>query len=187
LLKLRKLLMLGAILALVLVAASPAIAQVSQEQSERRITSGTASPKTEISNKGNNVNLCPTTQQAAQTGNVANEQGVVQYNSNADDLDFTGSEIGLTPSESAECTQEIRQAAGAAPAKAAPPAAAPAPTAAAPAPTAAAPAPPAQAKAGGAQAKALPATGGLDIAPLLGIGAGALLVSGGLLARKIIR
>jgi hypothetical protein len=179
LLKLRKLLMLGAILALVLVAAAPAIAQVSQEQSERRITSGTASPKTEISNKGNNVNLCPTTQQAAQTGNVANEQGVVQYNSNADDLDFAGSEIGLTPSESAECTQEIRQAAGAAPAKAAP--------AGAPAPTAAAPAPPAQAKAGGAQAKALPATGGLDIAPLLGIGAGALLVSGGLLARKIIR
>jgi hypothetical protein len=175
--------MLGAILALVLVAAAPAIAQVSQEQSERRITSGTASPKTEISNKGNNVNLCPTTQQAAQTGNVANEQGVVQYNANADDLDFTGSEIGLTPSESAECTQEIRQAAGAAPAKAAP-----APTAAAaPAPTAVAPAPPAQAKAGGAQAKALPATGGLDIAPLLGLGAGALLVSGGLLARKIIR
>ena len=171
--------MLGAILALVLVAAAPAIAQVSQEQSERRITSGTASPKTEISNKGNNVNLCPTTQQSAQTGNVANEQGVVQYSSNADDLDFAGSEIGLTPSESAECTQEIRQAAGAAPAKAAP--------AAAPAPTAAAPAPPAQAKAGGAQAKALPATGGLDIAPLLGIGAGALLVSGGLLARKIIR
>jgi hypothetical protein len=190
LLKLRKLLMLGAILALVLVAAAPAIAQVSQEQSERRITSGTASPKTEISNKGNNVNLCPTTQQATQTGNVANEQGVVQYNSNADDLDFTGSEIGLTPSESAECTQEIQQAAAAAPpAKAAPAAAAAAPTAgAAPAPTAAAPAPPAQAKAGGgAQAKALPATGGLDIAPLLGLGAGALLVSGGLLVRRIIR
>ena len=170
--------MLGAILALVLVAAAPAIAQVSQEQSERRITSGTASPKTEISNKGNNVNLCPTTQQAAQTGNVANEQGVVQYNSNADDLDFAGSEIGLTPSELAECTQEIRQAAGAAPAKAAPAGAAA---------VGAAPAPPAQAKAGGAQAKALPATGGLDIAPLLGIGAGALLVSGGLLARRIIR
>jgi LPXTG-motif cell wall-anchored protein len=92
----------------------------------------------------------------------------------------------LTPSESAECTQEIRQAAGATPAKAAP-AAAPAPTAAAPAPTAGAPAPPAQAKAGAAQAKALPATGGLDIASLLGLGAGALLVSGGLLVRKIIR
>jgi LPXTG-motif cell wall-anchored protein len=93
----------------------------------------------------------------------------------------------LTPSESAECTQEIRQAAGATPAKAAP-AAAPAPTAAAaPAPTAGAPAPPAQAKAGAAQAKTLPATGGLDIASLLGLGAGALLVSGGLLVRKIIR
>jgi hypothetical protein len=33
----------------------------------------------------------------------------------------------------------------------------------------------------------LPPTGGLDIAPLLGLSAGALLVAGGLLARKMIR
>jgi outer membrane autotransporter protein len=181
LLKLRKLLMLAAMLALVLVAAAPAIAQVSQEQSERRITSGAASPKTEISNKGNNVNLCPTGQQATQTGNVANEQGAVQYASKAEDIDFSGSELTLTPSETAECTQTIEQSAAAAPAKAAPPppAPAPAPAAAAPAAAAAAPAP--------AKAAMLPPTGGLDIAPLLGLGAGALLVAGGLLARRIIR
>ena len=175
--------MLGAILALVLAAAAPALGQVSQEQSERRITSGAASPKTEISNKGNNVNLCPTGQQATQTGNVANEQGVNQYASRADNIDFSGSEIGITPDVSGTCDQTIRQAAAAAPAKAAPAAAAPAP---APSAAAAAPAP-AQAKAGGAQAKALPATGGIDVAPLVGLGAGALLVSGGLLARRIIR
>jgi hypothetical protein len=33
----------------------------------------------------------------------------------------------------------------------------------------------------------LPPTGGLDIVPLLGLGAGALLVAGGLLARRMIR
>jgi hypothetical protein len=39
-----------------------------------------------------------------------------------------------------------------------------------------------EAKAGGAQAKELPRTGGGDLAPLLGLGAGILLVTGGLLA-----
>src|SRR5919199_5487295 len=105
----KKLMLLAAMLAMALVAAAPAIAQVSQEQSERRITSGTATPKTEISNKGNNVNLCPTGQQATQTGNVANEQGVVQYASKSDDIDFSGSEIGLTPDVSGTCTQTIEQ------------------------------------------------------------------------------
>ena len=183
----KKLMMLAAMLAMALIAAAPALmsgsafAQEKQAFSERRITSGAASPKTEISNKGNNVNLCPTGQQATQTGNVANEQGAVQYASKAEDIDFSGSELTLTPSETAECTQTIEQSAAAAPAKAAPPppAPAPAPAAAAPAAAAAAPAP--------AKAAMLPPTGGLDIAPLLGLGAGALLVAGGLLARRIIR
>jgi hypothetical protein len=40
----------------------------------------------------------------------------------------------------------------------------------------------AEAKAGCAKAKELPRTGGGDLAPLLGLGAGILLVTGGLLA-----
>jgi hypothetical protein len=170
---LKKLMVLGAIVAMVVVAAAPALAQVSNEFSERRDTSGTATPKVAISNKGNNANLCTALQQAAQTGQVLNEQGVVQYFSTADDLDFAGSELGLTPSETAECTQQIQQAAAAGP------------KAEAKAGKAEAKAP--EAKAGKAEAKALPATGGLDSLPLLGLGAGALLVAGGLLARKMIR
>ena len=42
--------------------------------------------------------------------------------------------------------------------------------------------PPAQ-----AVVRQLPATGGLDVIPLLRVGAGALLMAGGLLARKMIR
>ena len=162
-------------MAMVVVAAAPALAQVGQGFSERRDTSGTATPKVAISNKGNNANLCTALQQAAQTGQVLNEQGVVQYVSKADDLEFAGSELGLTPSETAECTQQIQQAAAAGP------------KAEAKAGKAEAKAGAPEAKAGKAEAKALPATGGLDSLPLLGLGAGALLVAGGLLARRIIR
>ena len=109
----KKLMLLGAMLLVVLVAAAPAIAQVAQGFSESRITSGKASPSVAISNKGDNVNMCPTVQQVAQTGNVANEQGVVQYETKTDDIDFTGSNITITPSETSECTQTIDQAAAA--------------------------------------------------------------------------
>ena len=165
--------LLVAMVAMALVAAAPVIAQpITQEFSERRATSGAATPKTEISNKGNNVNLCAQLQQAVQTGQVLNEQGVVQYLTKTDDIDFTGSEIGLTPAQTAECTQQLSQAAAAGPK--------------------------AEAKAGKAEAKAeapkaeakaeLPKTGGVaGTASLLGLGAGALLVAGGLLARRIIR
>ena len=160
----KKLVLLGALVAMVVVAAAPALAQVSQEQSERRITSGKSSPSFSVSNKGNNANLCPTGQQVGQTGQVANEQGAVQYQSKADDIDFSGSSLTITPDESATCTQTIEQAAAAGPK--------------------------AEAKAGKAEAKAgeLPKTGGIaGTASLLGLGAGALLVAGGLLARRIIR
>ena len=170
----KKLMLLGAIVAMVAVAAAPALAQVGQGFSESRDKSGTATPKVEISNKGNNVNLCAQLQQAVNTGQVLNEQGVVQYLTKTDDIDFTGSEIGLTPSETAECTQQLSQAAAAGPK--------------AEAKAGKAEAKAGEAKAGGAEAKALPKTGGVaGMASLLGLGAGALLVAGGLLARRIIR
>jgi hypothetical protein len=102
-----------ALLAVVVVAAAPAIAQVAQGFSERRVTSGPASPSFSFSNKGDNVNACPVAQQVAQTGNVANEQGVVQYFSTADDIEFAGSELTVTPSETATCDQTLSQAAAA--------------------------------------------------------------------------
>ncbi len=84
---------------------------VSQEFSQRRIESGSASPSSSFSNSGDNVNACPTTQQVVNTGNVANQQGVVQYNSKSDDISATGSSINIDSSVSAECTQTIDQAA----------------------------------------------------------------------------
>ena len=107
----KKVMLVVAMLAVVLVAAAPALAQVAQGFGESRVTSGSASPKVAVSNTGDNVNLCPVVQQTANTGEVANEQGVVQYFSTADDLDFAGSSITIEPSETATCTQTIEQAA----------------------------------------------------------------------------
>ena len=175
--------LLVAMLAIAMVAAAPAIAQVGQGFSERRIQSGSSSPKVEVKNNGNNANLCPSVQQATNTGEVANEQGAVQYASKADDIGFSGSTITIgdpdnPASITSTCNQEIRQAAAAGP------------KAEAKAGTAEAKA--GEAKAGGAEAKAggkeLPKTGGVaGTASLLGLGAGALLVGGGLLARRIFR
>ena len=165
--------LLVAMLAVGVVVAAPAMAQVGQGFSEARNKSGTATPKVEVKNTGNNANLCTALQQAVQTGQVLNEQGAVQYVSNADDIDLTGSEIGLTPAETAECTQQIQQSAAAGPK--------------AEAKAGKAEAKAGEAKAGGAPPKALPATGGLDSLPLLGLGGAALLLGGGLLARKMSR
>jgi len=181
----KKLMLLGAVLAMVVIAAAPALAQVSQGESERRITSGKSSPSFSVSNKGNNVSLCPSGQQVGNTGQVANEQGAVQYQSRSGDIDFAGSEEGITPSTTAECTQTIEQAAAAGPK-----AEAKAGKAEAKGGAPEAKAGKAEAKAGAPEAKAgeLPKTGGIaGTASLLGLGAGALLVAGGLLARRIIR
>ena len=111
----KKFMLVVAMLAIVLVAAAPAIAQgVGQEFSERRNTSGSSSPKVVVSNTGDNANLCPEVQQLSQTGQVLNEQGVVQYFSTADDIDFSGSSISIgtesAPADlSGTCTQTIEQ------------------------------------------------------------------------------
>ncbi len=111
----RKLMLLAAMLALALVAAAPAIAQLEQEFSQEDVESGDVEPVVEISNSGNNANLCPTVHQAANSGNVQNEQGVVQYQvPEADDIGFGGSTITFETESAGECTQTIEQAAAAA-------------------------------------------------------------------------
>ncbi len=105
----RKLMLLAAMVAIVLVAAAPAIAQVSQGFSQEDVESGGVSPAVGISNKGNNVNLCPTVLQSANSGNVQNQQGVNQYNSTADDIEFEGSSITMAPEAAGSCDQTIQQ------------------------------------------------------------------------------
>ena len=92
-------------------ASDPEDAVASQEFSERRIQSGSASPSSSFSNTGDNVNACPTNQQVANTGNVANQQGVTQYNSTDGDIDVTGSSINMTSDQTVTCEQTLNQSA----------------------------------------------------------------------------
>ncbi len=107
----RKLMLLAAMVAIVLVAAAPAIAQVGQGFSQEDVESGDVEPTVEISNSGNNANICGTVLQSANSGNVQNEQGVVQYQDEVDDIEFEGSNITFEVAAEGECTQTIEQAA----------------------------------------------------------------------------
>ena len=109
----RKLMLLATILAIAVVAVAPAIAQVEQGFSQEDVESGDVEPTVEISNAGNNVNLCPTVLQSANSGNVQNEQGVNQYQDEVDDIEFEGSNITIASESAGECTQTISQAASA--------------------------------------------------------------------------
>ena len=112
--------------------------------------------------------------QSGQSGNVQNAQGVVQYKGKVDDVEVEGSAILESPEAAVDCDQLIRQAAAAGPKAEAKAGKAEAKAEAAPAPA------PAKAQ--------LPKTGGVaGTASLLGLGLGALLVAGGLLARRIFR
>ncbi len=111
----RRIMVVLSLVAIAVVAVAPAMAQVSQGFSEEDVESGDVEPTVEISNAGNNVNLCPTVHQSANTGNVQNEQGVVQYQvPEADDIGFGGSSITIASESAGECVQTIEQAAAAA-------------------------------------------------------------------------
>ena len=168
--------LLAAMLALALVAAAPAIAQVSQGFEQEDVESGGVASKLTVKGSGSNVNQCAVVMQSGQSGNVQNAQGVVQYKGKVDDVEVEGSAILENPEAAVDCDQLIRQAAAAGPKAEAKAGKAEAKAEAAPAPA------PTPAKA------QLPKTGGVaGTASLLGLGLGALLVAGGLLARRLFR
>jgi LPXTG-motif cell wall-anchored protein len=184
---LKRLASLAAMLAMVLVASAPALAQVEQE-SEQEGESGEVGQTFDVSSSGGSANQCAEVLAAAQSGNAQNVTDVIEADSEADDFEFEdeGSSIGVSPELAEECEQTINQAASAA-GKAEEKKTAPAP---APAPkTTTAPAPKSEAKKEEKkkeEKKELPKTGGSGAASLFALGAGALLVTSGLLARKIV-
>ena len=198
----KKLMLLAAMLAMTLVVAAPAVAQVSEEFGQEIEDTGNVGTNFSATGGGNSANQCAGGAiQFGQSGNTQNGQGGLQYTSTSDDIEAEGSSFGVTPTVSAECKQQIQQATAAgkaapppppapspaAPSKAAPPPAAPSKAAPSPAAPSKAASPPAPPKAGAEAKKELPKTGGGSAASLFGLGAGALLVGGGLLVRKIVR
>jgi len=199
---LKKLTMLVATMAMGLLIAAPAIAQVGQE-GEQEGESGEVDQSFTVTGSGSNGNSCAPLQGSAQSGNSQNQGNVVQERSASDDfeVDEAGSDVTLSPELAEECEQIINQAA----ASATVPKAAPGPATkteekGAEEKKSEAKASATQAKAEGKKAeekkaeekkaeekKELPKTGGSGTASMLALGTGAIFVAGGLLARRSFR
>ncbi len=110
----RRILLIASLLAMLALAAIPAIAQVGME-TEQEAESGDLDQSFEVSGSGDNSNQCVGIQGVANTGNAQNLTGVVQYGSEADDFDFedVGSSIEVSPENSTTCDQQVNQAASA--------------------------------------------------------------------------
>ena len=106
--------LLAALLAMLIVAAVPAIAQIGQE-AEQETESGEVDQSFEVSSTGDNSNQCANIQGVANTGNAQNQIDLIQYASEADDFEFDegGATLDVSPSNSATCDSQVNQAASA--------------------------------------------------------------------------
>ncbi len=110
----KKLMLLAALLAMLVVAAVPAIAQIGME-GEQESESGEVDQSFTVTGEGDNSNQCAGIQGVANTGNAQNQNNLIQYASTADDFEFdeVGSTITVSPANTTECTQQVNQAASA--------------------------------------------------------------------------
>lgn len=179
-----------------------------KQSQDQDADSGDVDQSADVVNTGDNVNQCVGILQVANTGNAQNAQGVTQFDSEADKIEFEdGSSITITPQLVVDCRQIILQVIkgerpkdskisnarlreaiqprnGAAQA-ARSGAGVIVPTSRSGVTTM----PKVLSASSAGQPKALPKTGGFsgDYATILGLGTGALMVGGGLLARRISR
>jgi LPXTG-motif cell wall-anchored protein len=183
-----------------------------KQSQDQDADSGDADQSAAVVNTGDNVNQCVGILQVANTGNAQNAQGVTQFDSEADEIEFEdGSSITITPQLVVDCRQIILQVIkGERPKETKIPnaklreaiqprngaAQATRSGAGVIVPTSRSgvttmPKVLSASSAGQPKAalKALPKTGGFSggYATLLGLGTGALMVGGGLLARRISR
>ncbi len=108
----KKMMMLAAMLALVLAAAIPAIAQVGGgvgQESE----SGEVAIEGSATSAGDYASQCVSPLQFGNTANLQNGQSFVQYASESDDIGGGGSEFVFEPGISTECSQAVQQSSAA--------------------------------------------------------------------------
>ena len=110
----KKLMMLAALLAMLALAAIPAIAQVTQED-EQEGESADINQDFSVTSEGDNSNQCANIQGVGNTGNSQNVIDLIQYSGEVDDYEFeeVGSDITVSPTNTATCDQMVNQAASA--------------------------------------------------------------------------
>jgi hypothetical protein len=108
----------AAMLAMLIVAAVPAIAQIGLE-AEQETESGDVDQSFTVTGEGDNSSQCANIQGVTNTGNAQNQLDLIQYASEADDFEFdeVGSNITVNPNEDVDdaytCTTQVNQAASA--------------------------------------------------------------------------
>jgi outer membrane biosynthesis protein TonB len=81
-----------------------------EQSQDQDADSGDADQDADVINTGDNVNQCVGILQVANTGNAQNATGVIQYDSEADEVELEdGSRITLTPQLVVDCRQIILQ------------------------------------------------------------------------------
>ena len=109
----RKLILIVAMLAVLALIAAPVLAQVGFEIGDTENESGEIETENAFGIEGDNNNACLGQLQFGQTGNFTNQQGALQYASDADDLEFGAGEFEFAPENETACEQEVQQAAAA--------------------------------------------------------------------------
>jgi hypothetical protein len=112
--EMKKLMVIAAMLAMLMMATAPAMADIDQE-SEQESESGDVDQSFEVSSSGDNSNQCAGIQGVANTGNAQNQLDLVEFFSLADDFEFdeVDSDVDVSPENSTDCDQEVNQAASA--------------------------------------------------------------------------
>jgi ABC-type oligopeptide transport system substrate-binding subunit len=110
----KKLMLLAALLAMLIVAAVPAIAQVSQGDFEQETETGEIEQSFEVVNTGDNSNQCAGIQGVANTGTNQNFQGILQYANEDPEVEIEeAGNFTISPESEVACEQAVNQAAAA--------------------------------------------------------------------------
>ena len=112
----KKIMMLAALLAMLVIAAVPAIAQVGNDF-EQESDSGEVEQSFTVTGEGSNGNQCVGVNGTSNTGNLQTQTGTIQYASDIEEIEQEEIGDSLTINEDqvfeTTCTQEVNQAAAA--------------------------------------------------------------------------
>src|SRR5215204_7772307 len=108
----KKLIMLAAIMALALVAAVPAFAQL-ESGIEQETESDDVAIGFDVANEGDYASQCTPAVQFGNTGNFDNASSFVQYDGTADDFEPGGIEFGVEPTSDVTCDRTVQQSSAA--------------------------------------------------------------------------
>ena len=108
----RKLIMLAAVLALVMAAAIPALAQVNLG-AENASESEELDAEFSVANEGDYASQCVPALQFGNTGNFNNAPTFLQYASEADDFEPGGLEFAIEPEMEVGCESAVPQSSAA--------------------------------------------------------------------------